>query len=597
MKLNRPSFILGILPWIIMTFVVFPRLWFAADNLRMIEVSPLGRDEGFLGGTLWGGWKTGAPIFFSIYGFFYSNIFWVFAKISSFVLPVTEQLTIVFSRGISLVSYISLGLLSYFWLRQKQGVLFAVIYSLLLFLVSKDNDFIIRTTSIQTDLLNFVTILLSFFAILHLADKFTVKRLLLVSFFLGMMMAVKFSAFLLLPFLLLALFMVMLNRRISPHKAINTINIIFKKTIFFVWTAICIVIVGEAILPTRSIDGEILGLVKTYQLYFFQFFIVSIIYLKLASFISRLVQKCSGSITFIWSSLTLSIFISTFTFALFSSKSLFKLDFLTYFFYHQSQQLYFHSLFSEKIDIIFNQGLGLFLFSLFLGGSVYSLFKLRQLIIPLVWSWSMIFFFIFVSKGFDIRYIYIFYPPVIYIATVAVIDLYSSISNQKRINKHISNGLLAIFIGVLLIRSYQIIVTQLDIRSRQYTCLECISGVQAGRWLDKNFPDNKTKILQETSVYIPSRFPNLIFFPWGDPYPPFNAQDPDVIFLSGIHIRTVLSLENNDIDLFYRVAASKYKKFLSDLYDHKLPYHKAAVFGSEKDGNDIIVFVRDGIEI
>lgn len=579
---------LGILPWMIMTAIVFPRLWFAAQDLRMIEVSPLGRDEGWYGGTLWGGWQTGAPIFFSTYGFLYNNIFWIIAKLFSFILSITEQTTIILSRGINLAAYLSLGIIPLYWLIRKRGFLFALLYSLLLFLFSKDNDLIIRATSIQADLLNFMTILLSFFIILQLANKFTVKTLVTASFMAGVVMAVKFFGFMLMPFILFTLILIKLNRQERTNLVAN-IKKIFERLTLVIICILTLIILFEVILPTRSIYGDI---IKIPQLFFPQFFIGLLLLLRMTLGILSLL-KSTSKFNFLLSATTLSILVFILSFTLFSSKSLFRINFLNFLVPQIYQQQYFYSALNDKLNIIFNEGLGILLSTIFIFSSVYFILKLlfdkttldKEYIISLIWSWFMIFFFLLLTRGFAIRYLYILYPAIVFVAVYSIVNLYKFLPRAKLI--------MPVFIGLIFLRSLQIIQTQVNINRTQFSCLECIPGIQVGRWLDKNFPDSQTKIMQEISVYVPQRFQDPRFFSWGDPYPYFSANNPDVIFLTGSHVRNVFGLKDNSIDFMYRVEAMKPKKFLLDLYIHKLPYRQVALFGSIQDDNDIIVFIKD----
>lgn len=370
----------------------------------------------------------------------------------------------------------------------------------------------------------------------------------------------------------------------------------------------------EIIFPTRSFTEEIIGISKINHLYIFQLFLVSIVCVIITTLILKLFQFCASQkstrdwfkkITFIWSTVILSFLIFSLSFALLSSKSLFRFNFIKDLLLHGSQQPYFHSVVSGKVNTIFKEGLGILLSILFLLGSFTIFLKLiagrslsnkKYLYIPLLWSLLILFFFIFIVKGFELRHIYLLYPAAIYIAADLVVDIFRFINKHQLLDRKLSNSFSVIFILIILVMSAKIIKLQASITKTQYSCLECLPGVKAGRWLDRNFPINQTKIIQETSVYIPERFSDPRFFPWGDPYPPYKSYNPDIIFLKGAHVRNVFSLKENDTELTYRVVAAKPKRFLSDLYFHRLPYRKSIIFGSEKDGNDIIAFIKDSIQ-
>lgn len=599
-------FALGVIPWVVMAFIVFPRIWFSSENLRMLEVAPIGRDEGFLGATMWGGWRTGAPIFFSIYGYLYSNIFWVTAKILSFAVPITEHAAIIILRSINLLSYILVGAITFGVTRKQFGAILALIFSWTLFLVSKDHDLINRTYAIQTDVFNFLSIIISFFAILRLTSGVSVKKVSVAAFCMGTMMAVKYSGFMLLPFFALAIFL-----SIAPStsgKEFIAIELMVKKVLKIALSTILLIILSEIFFPTRIENGTFLGILHFEKLFLFKiaFSVIGVTIISL--FINQICKKIYNKtlsmaprkilVTIPMVSVGLLVF--SLAFAALTSKSVFRMEFLTFLKYHMSQQQFFHSAFAEKIDIIFRQGLGFGLSLAWIIASIYFLLRIgiefprklkSSIIVTLSWGWIGLIYFLFLTKGFDIRYVYLLYPPIIFLVSTFISRVIDMIPKRWSGIPLKTITMLVIFSSIFT-KAARIIINEQKYNTAFFTCLECVPGIQAGRWLEKNFPSDM-KILQETSVYVPNTFADTKFFPWGDPYPFYKDFDPDIIFLTGQHVRYLDGLRQDDIDLYYRIKAIKTKTFITDLTKHKLKYRKVNNFIGFAQNEDIMVFIKE----
>lgn len=606
------GFVISILPWITLTYILYPRLWFAAANLRMIEVASLGRDEGWLGGTVWGGWQTGAPIFSSTYGYAYNNIIWVILRFSAFFVPINQQIVLIVSRGINLAAFFIIGLVSFFFIKKSFGLLQSIIYTFLLFYLLNYPDLILRTTSIQPDIINLLAILTTFYLLLDLTTKFSLKKLILASVAAGIVMAIKFSGFLLLPFILLSL---ILTSFTHSHYLLKYIKlIIFKlKRIFFASSFIFIIsLVEESLIPTYSLNGRFFGLLRfpflfvlQTQLTYILILAIALLSLKFIIFRFQMRNIWFRRFTFIFAMLSISTIIFYLAFLMFSSKSLFRNELIGNLLIINSGFVDNYSSFSSKIALTIDS-LGIFLSVAFLAFTIYIITKLliapkrsqfvklhTLYIISIVWELSFLTFLVFFIPKFESRFLYFLYPALLFIASKLTIELYKFLSdNILHKNKLAVNGLLALIILCLLFISFQKIKNQILISQKDYSCLYCLPGVKTGLWLDKNYKNNNLRIIQETSVYIPERFSYSRFFPWGDPYPVINKYQPDIIFIRGIHMRYALALPDDSIDNYYRVKAIRTKKFLLDLTHHRLKYKMAGAFGNPLNDNDILAYTR-----
>lgn len=501
--------VLGLTPWIIMGIFLLPRITFGSENLRILEAMPIGRDQAHVAGVMWGGWKTGAPMFYSTYGYLYYNISWWILKIISLFIPITEQLIIIVLRSLSLFSFLGIGFFSYFWVRKRLSVVYALFYSLLFLALFQNNDFILRTTVVQPDMINMFAIIIAFFTSVDLALIYNRNRIIYSAISVGAVMSIKYIGFIFLPIIVFIIYL---------HK--KRLKVIIRST----------------------------------ALYFFIFLL---------------------------------------TFGVFSSHSLYQFEFVKKLLLVENAFIHYKGGPLMWLKFIYYDVLGMLLSFLFIIGIIFGFFKNIRIpkikincyrIIGLIWAWYSILFLLIFSQSVVHRYIYPALPAIILVITFAMINI-AAFWNKKVL-------FISIVLITLLLNSVNLSIKEYFNSKNNYSCLECMPGIQVGRWLDKNIK-TETKILWDEYEYIPYKFSNNLLLPSGDPKLHYKKFVPDIIIIQGSYIRYIHSLDNEDYDEIYYEKAKVVKKFYEELVQNRLPYQQIAVFGSEGTNNDILIFEKN----
>ena len=501
--------VLGLTPWIIMGIFLLPRITFGSENLRILEAMPIGRDQAHVAGVMWGGWKTGAPMFYSTYGYLYYNISWWVLRIISLFIPITEQLIIIVLRSLNLFSFLGIGFFSYFWVRKRLSVVYALFYSLLFFALFQNNDFILRTTVVQPDMINMFAIVIAFFTALDLALNYSRKQLIISAITLGVIMSIKYVGFIFLP---LIVFIIYLHKR--------RLKVIIRLT----------------------------------TLYFFIFLL---------------------------------------TFGILSSHSLFRLEFVKSLLFVKNAFLHYNGGPLIWLKFIWYDTLGLLFTILFIAENIFFLSQYFRIpkkklntyqLFSIIWTWFVIIFLLIFTKSVTHRYFYPTLPAIIFVITFAVINIIS-IFRKKMI-------FISLILFILLLNSAYLIKREYLNTANNYSCLECNSGIQVGRWLEKNI-NIDAKILWDEYEYIPYKFQNNLLLPSGNPKLHYKKFVPDIIIIQGSYIRYINSLDNEDYDEIYYEKAKVVKKFYEELIQNRLPYQQIAIFGNEKTNNDILIFEKN----
>lgn len=504
-----------------MSIVLVPRLFFGSQDLRTLEVIPLGRDQAHVASVFWGGWKTGGPFFNSTYGYVYFNVCWVFLKIISLFTVPTEFLAIVVTRLVSLLSFIFLGVLSYVCIRRLFDIFTAITFSYLLFFITKDIDFIWRTTASQTDMLNLLVGAIVFFMCLNLAIKFTRKNFYLLSISLGVLMGIKYVSIVLFPSIFLVIFLHCIDyikKYMGSNKYKTFVKVFTKKVVVM------------------------------FLLYF-----------------------------------------AAFTFV--SSRSLYQLSLINSYNIQSSIYAMYKPSLPLWLKYLQETPIGPITFLLFLIGSITIVYVRpikRVWLVTLAYSWIYILFLSVFVGWTQTRFIYPALPALILVATIPLYIIWDKVNKDTR--NSITPVVFAFFLMLALcLNAVALIQRERRTTEEEYKCLKCLPSIQAGLWIEKNI-SLKSKIMQDSYIYVPSKFKNVMLVPSGDPLEYFKLYNPDVLLVKGQYLRLLFSKNDDEYDEEYYIKAKIPKKFYTDLLSGNLDLQLVKTIGNRKLNNEILIF-------
>jgi hypothetical protein len=203
-------FIVAMIPVLIMALYISPRIWFGSDNLRLLEATGYsGRDETAQAIPVFNAVSGGRILVSdSWYGNMYQNIVSIPLGFISRFVPVTEQTVIVIMRSVSLMAYIALSTVMFFFALHYLGDTTAIFIPFLTSTLFASAGFIQRATMVQPHMMEYLWIVCGLYCCCLLAEEFRPKWLILSSVFAGLLMSTRLSGM----YILLVIFYVLLGR-------------------------------------------------------------------------------------------------------------------------------------------------------------------------------------------------------------------------------------------------------------------------------------------------------------------------------------------------------------------------------------------------